>query len=551
MREEYESEGELLYKTSCDSCGSSDANAVYSTDTSHCFSCGTHAFLSDQQKEDKPKRRGNMSRRGRGREEDLVEVDVRDIASRKIPLSICKQYKYGYGRDKHNEKVQVAQYYNKDKQICGQKLRYKDKDFKFIGDAKSALMFGQHLFPSGGLKLTITEGEIDALSVATAFDGKYPVISIKDGAQSARREVAKHIEYISSFEEIYIWFDNDEPGQIAVEEVCSILPLDKVKIITHQDYKDANELFMDKGKQGVVKAFYGAESYKPDGFVLPSEIKAQALKPIEWGLPWFLEKLTEVSYGRRYGEIVLIGAGVSVGKTDFIQQQMAFDVNQGHKIATFMLEQSKEETLLRLAGKMDGKHYHLPDAVYEKAQLEKTIDDLEGKVFIYDNFGKIDWDTIKDKIRSARYSYGVKLFYIDNLTALNAHADDERRNLDGLMEEVASLAKEIGAWICIVSHLNPPKKGASHEAGGQVEQGQFTGSRSIMRWSQFMLGIERNTLHEDPNERCKAVVRGIKDRFSGKATGQTIGYVFDTDTGNLLETEDTVIQTMGDNIPDF
>ena len=539
---EQESEGELLYKTSCDSCGSSDANAIYSTDTSHCFSCGKHAFLNNKPKEQTNKRRSSMRR---NRNEELREVDIRDISSRRIPLAICQQYKYGYGRDKAGEKVQIAQYYNKDKEIVGQKLRYKDKEFKFIGDAKRSLMFGQHLFPTGGLKLTITEGEIDALSVATAFDGKYPVISIKDGAQSAGKEVAKHIEYISSFDEIYLWFDNDEQGRLAVEDVCSILPLDKVKIITHQDYKDANELFMDKGKQGIVKAFYGAESYKPDGFVTPSEIKEEALKPIEWGLPWFLEKLTEVSYGRRYGEIVLIGAGVSVGKTDFIQQQMAFDIKQGYKIATFMLEQSKTETLLRLAGKMDGQHYHLPDAVYEKKVLEDTIDSLDNKVYIYDNFGKIDWDTIKDKIRSARYSYGVKLFYIDNLTALNAHADDERRNLDALMEEVASLAKEIGAWICIVSHLNPPKKGVSHEAGGQVEQGQFTGSRAIMRWSQFMLGIERNTLHEDPIERCKAIVRGIKDRFSGKATGHTIGYVFDTDTGNLLETEDTVIQSQG------
>jgi len=546
MREQ-ENEGELLYKTSCDKCGSSDANAVYSSDTSYCFSCGAHGFLNNDNETSTRKRRSTMSRE-RGRDLDLIDVDIRDIAPRKIPLSICQQYKYGYGVDKRGTKVQVAQYYNQDKQLVGQKLRYKDKDFKFIGNSKRALMFGQHLFPSGGLKLTITEGELDALSVATAFDGKYPVISIKDGAQSARKEIAKHLEYISSYDEIYLWFDNDEQGRLAVEEVCSILPLDKVKIITHQDYKDANEMFMAKGKQGVVKAFYGAESYKPDGFVTPSEICEEALKPIEWGLPWFLEKLTEVSYGRRYGEVVSLGAGVSVGKTDFIQQQMAFDIKQGYKIATFMLEQSKVETLLRLAGKVDGKHYHLPDEQYDPKELEKTIHSLDDKLFIYDNFGKIDWDTIKEKIRSARYSYGVKLFYIDNLTALNAHAEDERRNLDALMEEIASLAKELGAWILLVSHLNPPKKGASHEAGGQVEQGQFTGSRAIMRWSSFMIGVERNTLHDDPQERNKALVRGIKDRFSGKATGQTVGFIYDQVTGNLLETEDVEIQT--DKLPD-
>ena len=64
------------------------------------------------------------------------------------------------------------------------------------------LLFGQQLFSSGGKKLTITEGEIDALSVATAFDGKYPVVSIPNGASAARRAITKSLEWINSFEEI-------------------------------------------------------------------------------------------------------------------------------------------------------------------------------------------------------------------------------------------------------------------------------------------------------------------------------------------------------------
>ena len=59
-----------------------------------------------------------------------------------------------------------------------------------------------------------------------------------------------------------------------------------------------------------------------------------------------------------------------------------------------------------------------------------------------------------------------------------------------------------------------------------------------MRWSQFMLGIERNTTHADPQERNKGLVRCIKDRFSGKATGQTISFVYDNDTGKCMESEE-------------
>jgi twinkle protein len=157
---------------------------------------------------------------------------------------------------------------------------------------------------------------------------------------------------------------------------------------------------------------------------------------------------------------------------------------------------------------------------------------------MFDNFGSNDWETIEAKIRYMYHNYGCRIFYIDNLTALNAHASDERRNLDGLMADVAGLAKELDIWVLLVSHLNPPKSGPSHEAGGKTEQAQFTGSRAIMRWAYAMLGIERNTLHEDPEQRNRGLIRVLKDRFSGAATGMSVGFMYDRDTGVVYELEE-------------
>ena len=531
-----------LYHTSCDACGSSDANAVYSSGTAYCFSCSTWSVCDST---------GTNNRKAYNKMRDnLLKGEVKELKARKIPKSICEQYNYSNGVDSSGALCQIATYYDKDKQPIAQKLRYKDKTFKFIGEPKEVLLFGQQLFSSGGKKLTITEGEIDALSVATAFDGKYPVVSIPNGASAARKAITKSLEWVNSFEEIYLWFDNDAPGLKAVEEVLSILPIGKVKIVKHETYKDASDVLVNLGNSGVVKTFYNAEPYRPDGFINPIDIIDEVIKPIEWGLPWFYDKLTKVSYGRRYGEVVAVGAGVAVGKTDFLMQQIAFDLKQGYHVATFMLEQSKVETIQRIAGKIDATFYHLPDVTYDVEQLKTTITGMNN-LHVYDNFGKIDWETIKGKIRAAVHSFDCKIFYIDNLTALNAHADDERRNLDALMEEIASLAKELNIWVLLVSHLNPSKSGASHEAGGKVEQGQFTGSRAIMRWCQFMLGIERNTLHEDNKERSKGLVRCIKDRFSGKATGQTVGFVYDVDTGLTLEADDIQQLEMFDEEEDY
>ena len=42
MSDHEQDDSQLLFKGSCESCGSSDANANYSDGHTHCFSCGAH-----------------------------------------------------------------------------------------------------------------------------------------------------------------------------------------------------------------------------------------------------------------------------------------------------------------------------------------------------------------------------------------------------------------------------------------------------------------------------------------------------------------------------
>jgi len=544
MGQSMQSESEFLYHTHCDNCGSSDGKAVYSNNTAYCFVCSNWTKEEDGM---------TVQKTTSAKAGNLLAYETVELAKRKIPESISKQYRYGVGADKDGKLCQVANYYNKDKEIVAQKLRYPDKTFAFIGDSKSAMLFGQQLWGSGGKKIVITEGELDCLSVATAFDGKYPVISLKNGASAAKKEISANLDWIASYEEVYLWFDNDEAGRKAVDECVGILPADKVRLIRSSEYKDANDVLVYKGKAGILNAFYNAEKYKPDDIVSPMDLLDVVAEPITVGFPYYYSRLTDLLYGRRFGEVVVVGAGVSIGKTDFVMSQIAFDIKQGWKVATFMLEQSTKETVLRVAGKVDGCHYHLPNVDTDKTKLVATVESFQGNLFMFDNFGSNDWNTVQEKIRYMFHNYGCRIFYVDNLTALNAHATDERRNLDALMAEVAGLAKELDIWVLLVSHLNPPKSGASHEAGGKTEQSQFTGSRAIMRWAYAMFGIERNTLHEVPEERNKGLIRVLKDRFSGSATGKTVGFVYDIDTGIVHETDDvlTIEQTGETSESDF
>jgi twinkle protein len=128
------------------------------------------------------------------------------------------------------------------------------------------------------------------------------------------------------------------------------------------------------------------------------------------------------------------------------------------------------------------------------------------------------------------------MIYLDHLTALAANEQDERRALDGIMADMASLAQSDGLIIHFVSHLTTPE-GKAHEEGGRVLEKHFTGSRAIARWGHYLIGLERNKQAEDPIERQTTTLRVLKDRFSGRATGEKIGLFYDRNSGTLSECE--------------
>src|SRR5690606_11763508 len=80
-------------------------------------------------------------------------------------------------------------------------------------------------------------------------------------------------------------------------------------------------------------------------------------------------------------------------------------------------------------------------------------------------------------------------------------------------------------------------EGKPHEEGGRVMIRHFKGSRSIGFWSHYMFGLERNQQADDPVERTTTTFRILKDRHTGRATGQTFFLGYDPKEGMLFEKE--------------
>ena len=514
----------------CPSCGSKDNLARYSDGHGYCFGCNyREAPPAGEEGADKEPADKSMSVPA-----GIIPGSFSSLPKRKITAETCRFLSYQVG-EMGGQKVQLANHLDENGLIVAQKVRTADKQFRIIGDSSKCSLWGMHAWK--GFKrdvLVITEGEVDALSVHQVSGGMWATVSLPNGAQSAKKAVLQQLKWVEEFRKVVLAFDMDEPGRKAAQECAGVLSPGKAAIL-ELPVKDANEMLQaDRGGE-LLKAVLSVKPWKPSGLVTVADLKAKVLEKRTVGLPFWDERLTELTYGRRTGEIYMFGAGTGVGKTDWFCQSIEFDLNVlNEKVAVFFLEQEPVETITRIAGKAAGKLFHVPDDSWTEEELVSEVDRLDSdRLHLYDHFGECDWKAIAANIRYLYQVEGIKIFYLDHLTALAAAEEDEKKGLEQIMAQMGQLVKQIPIMIMCVSHLATPE-GKPHEEGGRVQIRHFKGSRAIGFWSHFMFGLERNQQAEDPVEASQTTFRVLKDRYTGRSTGKTLPLSYDSLHGRLL-----------------
>ena len=192
----------------------------------------------------------------------------------------------------------------------------------------------------------LTEGEIDRMSVSQAFDNKWPTGSLPNGSASVRKAILKDFEKLCRFENIILCFDNDEPGQEALKEACELLPVGKVKIMT-VPHKDANATLMADGPGPIVRAFWDAKPFRPDGIRDGREFTRDRMKTKQrtgYSIQW--PALNSMWMGLRDGEITTICAGSGIGKST-IARALAYHLRTEHglKIGNIFLEEDNDTSV--------------------------------------------------------------------------------------------------------------------------------------------------------------------------------------------------------------
>ena len=76
------------------------------------------------------------------------------------------------------------------------------------------------------------------------------------------------LEWLQGYDEVCLFFDNDETGYKATQEAANVLPPGKVTIANlNHDYKDASDALMANDAEAILQSNLGCQTYRPDGIV--------------------------------------------------------------------------------------------------------------------------------------------------------------------------------------------------------------------------------------------------------------------------------------------
>lgn len=520
---------EYLYKTSCPHCGSSDANAVYSDGHHYCFSCTAYTHGEDTDQGAKPMN------------PQLIPFgENQSLPKRGLTEETCRKYKYSLG-EYNNQPVQIATYCDIAGNPVAQKLRFKNKDFKFIGDTKAAGLYGQHLWKEGGKMLVITEGEIDCLSISQAQGNRFPCVSVGTGAAGAKKAIANNLEFVESFERVIIMFDNDQAGMDAAKDVASILSVGKAAICT-LPLKDANEMLVSGKQAQLIDAMWQAKTYRPDGIIAGTDLwEIVSTDDNTETVMYPFDGLNQKTLGMRRGELVTITAGSGVGKTQICREIAYHLLREDQTIGYIALEESTKRTALGLMGLDVNVPLHIDKEGIDETILKSAFDNTvgNGKVYLYDHFGSIATDNLLNKVRYLAKGCEVGWVILDHLSIVVSSQDegDERKAIDSIMTKLRSLCEETGIGIILVSHLKKPSGDKGWEDGLQISLNSLRGSAGIAQLSDICIGVERNQQGENPDV---STIRVLKNRFCGD-TGIATYVHYNKTTGRMTEVQDPTV----------
>jgi len=454
----------------------------------------------------------------------ITDFSYQSLPDRKISKETCEKYRYAVT----DNGIHICFFLND-----AIKYRSPEKAFWFNGNNGQLPLWGIEHCTDLNRFIIITEGEIDALSVAEAAP-TLQVCSLPNGCSSAVKTIEQNKEVLEKFKYVVLLFDNDEPGQKAALLCSSIITSARNVILP---LKDANEMLVAGRSAELLDLIYNTKESVPEGLIIGAEMSLDELKtPMPRGYKIKYRKLDSLLRGYSKGRLHTVTAGTGTGKTTFCKEIMHdLIVNHGLKVGGVFLEETVQEaalSLIALDNNIPIKDLRENPRVLSNDLFQRSKEHIVNKAVFNQGFDTGSSAILIQTMRLMVSRYKCDFIIFDNLSfTVGASAvEDERRGIDKMMTVLRHVCHKSGVGIILVVQMTKTFQNISEEGWELINLSQLRGSGSIAHQSDTVISLEKN-IHS-ANKRRLVV---LKNRVGG-TVGVADELLYIEQTGRLLNT---------------
>lgn len=349
-------------------------------------------------------------------------------------------------------------------------------------------LFGWHLIPTNSRRVTITEGEIDAMSL---HQYGIPTLSVPFGGGGGNKQqwLEHEFDRLAIFDEIYLCLDDDKEGWAATAELVERLGRHRCRIVK-LPYKDANECLKAGMQPATIhQCFEKALTLDPDELKSAHQFVDQVID--EFHPPPGAHLGYETPWEKAKGIILFRPSELSVwtginghGKSQFLGQVILHSMKQGARVCVASLELKPSRLLMRLTRQAGA--IALPSVEYIQA-IHQWYED---KLWLFDLVGTAKSKRLLEVFLYARQRYGIDIFVVDSFMKLDI-AEDDYKAQKAFMEQLCDFKNQHNCHIHVVVH--PRKSVDESQPPGKLDN---KGTGAISDLADNCFTVWRNKLKE-------------------------------------------------------